>query len=91
MHGSAGATETRDEERMSKGRTVAQDPSCESCFFHTHLLCAVSGAAPCATYRPDHPDGLRPPSQLRFVFRHERRMQVAWSFPSPGEQQALHA
>ena len=46
---------------------------------------------PCATFRPAHPDGLRPPSQMRFVFRQERRMQVAWAFPSPNEQVALHA
>jgi hypothetical protein len=46
---------------------------------------------PCATYRPDHPDGLRPPRQLRFVFRQERRRQAAWAFPSAQEQAALHA
>ena len=80
-----------ESERMTKARGASVDPSCESCFFHKNLLCAVSGAGPCATYRPDHPDGLRPPSQMRFVFRQERRMQVAWAFPSPGEQRALHA
>ena len=26
---------------------------------------------------------LRPPRQLRFVFRHERRRQAAWAFPTP--------
>ncbi|HWF53678.1 MAG TPA: hypothetical protein VG223_03585 [Solirubrobacteraceae bacterium] len=46
---------------------------------------------PCATYRPDSPEGLRPPSQLRFVFRQERRLQVAWAFPTAQEQLALHA
>jgi hypothetical protein len=76
---------------MTKGRQAASEPSCESCFFQCNQLCAVSPAGPCATYRPDHPEGLRPPSQLRFVFRQERRMQVAWSFPSPNEQRALHA
>ena len=80
-----------ESESMTKARGAAVDPSCESCFFHKNLLCAVSGAGPCATYRPDHPDGLRPPSQMRFVFRQERRMQVAWAFPSPGEQRALNA
>jgi hypothetical protein len=65
--------------------------SCEDCFFHQHLLCAVSDAGPCATYRPNHPDGLRPPSQLRFVFRQDRRLQVAWAFPSASEQVAMHA
>lgn len=80
-----------ESESMTTGRGAASEPSCESCFFQKNLLCAVSGAGPCATYRPDHPDGLRPPSQLRFVFRQERRMQVAWAFPSPNEQSALHA
>ena len=65
--------------------------SCESCYFHQNLLCAVSDSGPCATYRPNHPEGLRPPQQMRFVFRQERRMQVAWAFPSPNEQVALHA
>jgi hypothetical protein len=65
--------------------------TCESCFFRQNLLCALAANQPCATYRPNHPDGLRPPRQLRFVFRQERRMQVAWAFPTPNEQVALHA
>ncbi len=76
---------------MANGRAGATKPSCESCFFHENLLCAVTGVRPCATYRPNHPEGLRPPSQMRFVFRQERRLQVAWKFPSPSEQVALHA
>jgi hypothetical protein len=65
--------------------------SCESCFFGENLLCAIRGSGPCATFRPAGPDGLTPPSQLRFVFRSERREQVAWAFPSAAEQVALHA
>ena len=65
--------------------------SCEDCFFRQNHLCAISETGPCATFRPAHPDGLRPPSQLRFVFRQERRLQVAWAFPSANEQVALHA
>ena len=45
----------------------------------------------CPTFRPDSPDGLRPPQQLRFAFRQERRTQAAWAFPSAQEQAALHA
>jgi hypothetical protein len=71
--------------------TRAAKASCESCFFGANLLCAVAGGEPCATFRPAHPDGLRPPRQLRFHFRQERRQQVAWAFPSPSEQVALHA
>lgn len=76
---------------VTNGRTGSMKVSCEDCFFRQHLLCAVSDAGPCATYRPNHPDGLRPPSQLQFVFRQERRLQVAWAFPSASEQVALHA
>jgi hypothetical protein len=47
---------------------------------------------PCATFRPNTPEGLRPPRQMQFVFRQEeRRRQAAWAFPSAQEQAALHA
>jgi hypothetical protein len=75
---------------MANGRTGAIKASCETCFFRQNLLCALSEDEPCATFRPNHPDGLRPPRQLRFVFRQERRMQVAWAFPTPNEQVARH-
>jgi hypothetical protein len=75
---------------MPNARGGLAKASCENCFFHQNLLCAISQTGPCATFRPDHPEGLRPPSQLSFVFRQERRMQVAWAFPSPHEQVALH-
>jgi hypothetical protein len=77
--------------RMADGRTGQVKPACENCFFHQSHLCALAGSGPCATFRPAHPDGLRPPRQLRFVFRQERALQVAWAFPSPAEQVALHA
>lgn len=75
---------------MSRGRTSAK-VSCEQCFFHRNMLCALNLDAPCATFRPDHPEGLRPPRQLRFVFRQERRTRAAWTFPTAEEQAALHA
>ena len=77
--------------RMTNGRRAVAQPSCETCFFHRHQLCALAESEPCATFRPDGPGGLRPPAQLRMVFRHERRLQVAWAFPTPQEQVALHA
>jgi hypothetical protein len=76
---------------MANGRIGVPKASCESCFFHQNRLCALTEAGPCSTFRPAHPDGLRPPSQLRFVFRHERRLQVAWAFPTAQEQVSLHA
>jgi hypothetical protein len=76
---------------MANGRNGGVKASCENCFFGKNHLCAVTDCRPCPTFRPAHPDGLRPPSQLRFVFRQERRMQVAWAFPTAQEQVALHA
>lgn len=64
--------------------------SCEDCFFARNGLCALNLPEACPTFRPDHPDGLRPPSQMRFVFRQERRRQVGWAFPSAEEQAQLH-
>ncbi|MBJ7330804.1 MAG: hypothetical protein JHC95_12965 [Solirubrobacteraceae bacterium] len=64
--------------------------TCEECFFRKNGLCALTVEEPCATFRPDHPEGLRPPSQMRFTFRQERRTRAAWAFPSAQEQAALH-
>ncbi|HUR86830.1 MAG TPA: hypothetical protein VMY78_15965 [Solirubrobacteraceae bacterium] len=75
---------------MAKARTT-KTVVCEDCFFHRNLLCALELGEPCATFRPDTPEGLRPPQQLRFTFRQERRAQAAWAFPSAQEQAVLHA
>ncbi len=74
-------------QRAGRGATV----SCQECFFGRNALCALAGDEPCATFRPYRPEGLRPPQQLRFTFRQERRAQAAWAFPSAQEQAALHA
>jgi hypothetical protein len=67
---------------------AARKVTCDECFFRVHGLCAVSGDEPCTTFRPDRPEGLRPPRQLRFDFR--QRTQSAWAFPSAQQQAALH-
>ena len=87
LHAARPVEETRGNRGNVKGRKV----SCEECFFGRNGLCALALDEPCPTFRPDHPDGLRPPSQLRFVFRQERRRQAAWAFPTAQEQAALHA
>ena len=43
-----------------------------------------------STFRPDSPDGLRPPQQLRFVFREQRTTRTAYAFPSAQEQAERH-
>ena len=73
--------------RKPKGRAI----SCDDCFFKRNTLCALSLDEPCTTFRPDHPDGLRPPQQLHFVFRQERRRRATWAFPTAEEQALLHA
>ena len=65
--------------------------SCEQCFFRCNLLCALTLDEPCPTFRPNHPEGLRPPEQLRFNFRQERRTRAAWTCPTAQEQARLHA
>ena len=64
------------------GRKVTSD----DCFFGPTGLCALALDQPCATFRPDTPEGLRPPQQMRFVFRQERRRQAAFAFPTAQEQ-----
>lgn len=76
---------------MAGGRGAGSKLSCDDCYFKRHGLCAVTRPEPCASFRPDRPEGLRPPRQLRFDFRQERRLMAAWSFPSAGEQLALHS
>ena len=71
---------------MAQGSKV----TCEVCFFHRNLLCALRLDEPCATIRPDHPEGLRPPQQLRFDFREQRTTRTAYAFPTAQEQAARH-
>ncbi|HVW18139.1 MAG TPA: hypothetical protein VHB30_07805 [Solirubrobacteraceae bacterium] len=73
------------------GQRKVAKVSCEQCFFRANTLCALSLDEPCPTFRPNRPEGLRPPAQLRFSFRHERRSKAAWAFPSAQEQATLHA
>jgi hypothetical protein len=78
---------------MQAKRTPKRAPhkvSCDECYFRVNLLCALELSEPCATFRP-HEAQLKPPQQLRFVFRQERRTRAAWAFPSAQEQAALHA
>ena len=72
------------------GKSPSRTVSCDSCFFRCNMLCALADDGPCATFRPNHPEGLRPPQQLRFTFRSERRARAAWAFPTAQEQAALN-
>jgi len=76
---------------MATGASGKQRVSCDDCFFRRNLLCALSLDEPCATFRPNTPGGLRPPRQLRLVFRQERQTRAAWAFPTAEEQARLHA
>jgi hypothetical protein len=73
--------------RIAKSRTV----TCEDCYFGRNLLCALALEEACATFRPNTPEGLRPPRQMAFVFHEERRRRAAWAFPTAQEQAVLHA
>ncbi len=56
--------------------------TCEDCFFHQNMLCALELAAPCATFRPAA-RGLAPERQLAFTFRTDRG-RAAYAFAPPG-------
>ena len=77
--------EQPEEWTLAKGKKV----TCEACFFRRNLLCALRLDEPCATFRPDSPEGLRPPQQLRFEFR-VQRTKSAYAFPTAEEQAARH-
>jgi hypothetical protein len=58
-----------------------RQPRCKDCYFMQNLLCALKLDEPCPTFRPAHPDGLRPPQQLTFMFR-AKRAADQWPAPS---------
>jgi hypothetical protein len=86
--GGGGAVQGKQSGRTPK--RAARKVSCDQCYFRVNLLCALELSEPCTTFRPSEAQ-LKPPEQLRFVFRQERRTRAAWSFPSAQEQAALHA
>lgn len=66
--------------RNEKGHAVAAkgqrkrgkrraDISCEQCYFGCNGLCALDLGEPCATFRPNRPEGLVPPRQPALLVR----------------------
>jgi hypothetical protein len=53
-------------ERKPRGKSGR---SCEECFFHCHMLCALDLDEPCSTFRPNTSDGLVPPRQPALLVR----------------------
>jgi len=54
----------------AKRRSKRRDGvSCEDCFFHRRMLCALDLDEPCATFRADTPQGLVPPRQPALLLR----------------------
>ena len=43
--------------------------SCEDCFFHCQMLCALDLDEPCSTFRANTADGLVPPLQPSLLLR----------------------
>ena len=56
----------------TKGRARVKAPSCEDCYFRKNLLCSLELDEPCATFRPDRPEGLMPPRQPVLLMRSPR-------------------
>ncbi|MFN8160672.1 MAG: hypothetical protein U0R52_06470 [Solirubrobacterales bacterium] len=55
-----------------RGRNGVEAHSCEECFFNRNQLCALELGEPCATFRPDRPEGLVPPRQPVLLMRPPR-------------------
>ncbi len=54
----------------AKRRSKRRDGvSCEECFFHRRMLCALDLDEPCATFRADTAQGLVPPRQPALLLR----------------------
>ena len=51
------------------GRRRKNGRSCENCFFHRNMLCALDIDEPCSTFRADGPQGLVPPRQPALLVR----------------------
>ena len=66
---------------MAKAAAKSKKVTCEECYFHRNMLCALNLGEPCATFRPAD-RGLAPERQLAFVFRTERT-RAAYAFPQP--------
>lgn len=73
----------------NQSKRAARKVTCDDCFFRRNLLCALDLSEPCATFRPAEAE-LRPPQQLQFTFRQERRTRAAWAFPSAQERASLY-
>ncbi len=73
----------------AQGKRKTRKISCDDCYFAANMLCALNLDEPCTTFRPAEAN-LKPPPQLRMVFRQERRARTAWAFPSAQEQASLY-
>lgn len=58
------------------GRASRKQHTCVDCFFDQNNLCALEIKEPCPTFRLADPEGLKPPRQLSFVFRQDRRPEA---------------
>jgi hypothetical protein len=64
---------------MPKGKK--KQVSCDECFFHQNMLCALNLGEPCTTFRPAERN-LAPERQLSFTFRADRT-RSAYAFKAP--------
>lgn len=69
---------------MAKRGPRRKKVACNDCFFQVNMLCALDRQEPCPTFRPNQPEGLKPPPQLSFVFR-DRTPPRLHVFRAPNE------
>jgi hypothetical protein len=69
----------------NRGRASGKKaPCCEDCYFRKNMLCALDLDEPCATFRPDRPEGLVPPRQPVLLMRTPRWVASGRLAPGSG-------
>ncbi len=67
-----GLTKVQRHCQDSRPMASKKPPSCDDCYFRKNMLCALQLEEPCATFRPDRPEGLVPPRQPVLLMRPPR-------------------
>jgi len=62
---------------MASSRKRNKPRTCDDCFFRRNHLCALDLGGPCATFRPNGPDGLVPPRQPALLIRDRAGVAVS--------------
>jgi len=67
-----GARKAHGDGKIAPVPRAKKKPTCEDCYCQKNMLCALELGEPCATFRPNRPEGLVPPKQPVLLMRPPR-------------------